>query len=147
MKPPRAVYKNPTGADIVVEIGEVPGEKPNRWECKAGKTVEGPANYADAFARHGLVIVERIEPTIELPSDRGLTRGEAESLKQAAEARFAVQAQEIRRLTDALDGAEKHVADLTKERDEAAAKADAMTKERDEAIAKLEAAASKPPKK
>lgn len=138
-KEPQAVYRNKSDQDVSVEIGEVPGEKPRRWDCPAGGTVEGPANYAEAFARSGLALERRIEPAFDLPSDRVLTRAEVEKASEMAERLFNDQRQEIRRLQDQVDGAAKHEADLVKEAAELRAKVDALTAENGELRAKATA--------
>jgi hypothetical protein len=58
-----AIYRNDSEAPITVRIGETPGAPPNEWKCAPGKTVEGPANYRDAFHRAGLKFVEEIKST------------------------------------------------------------------------------------
>lgn len=60
MTTPLARYHNPGTTPIEVKIGEAPGEAPTVYKCLPGQSVEGPANYAEAFARGGLFTEERL---------------------------------------------------------------------------------------
>lgn len=48
-------YFNPSDEARVVEIHQLPGYAPTKWKCEPRGVVEGPSNYAAAFARQGLV--------------------------------------------------------------------------------------------
>jgi hypothetical protein len=50
-----ATYRNPKDVPVEFSIGESPGAPATVYRCAAGGTVEGPANYAEAFGRAGLV--------------------------------------------------------------------------------------------
>lgn len=56
MSAPMATYRNPGKEDVEFEIGGRPGSPPTVYSCTAGGTVEGPAGYAKAFSRKGLVL-------------------------------------------------------------------------------------------
>lgn len=88
-KIPLALFHNPTGSAVEVSIVERVGVAPDVYRAEAGGVVEGPANYADTFARYRLVPVTK-ERLVELEA-QAKAKADAQA-KADAEAKAKVEA-------------------------------------------------------
>jgi hypothetical protein len=85
-----SIYRNPTSHLIEFDIGTRPGSPPDHYKVEPGDVTEGPANYAKAFARQGLVECESkpADESAPAPSPSSDERGPSPTIEQWVDAGY-----------------------------------------------------------
>jgi len=88
-----ATYWNAGPGPVEFSIGTLPGHPPDVYRCEPGGTVEGPANYREAFLRLGGLVPVTPEQLAKLHAERA-AEAEVEAARAEVEAKAKAEAAE-----------------------------------------------------